>query len=270
MRKAYNEEIMNAENLAQADNRAKNDFKARNMPGYCKPGLYKPLVQDYIDYKKAVMQKIKDHKHNEPAEPYYATMPERFQNYEKMKIAKMESRKMKQGVPYHMPKVSLEYGVDFKKYFEEQQKAFQDQLNIRKAKINKQLNSESQKPQSFVFTSQLNRDKKKHVCASHHHTNEPCEQAKKPKKQQIDNSKAQKTAIEYNTRDYDPGYYLSYKPTPPSKYVEREFVMDENGAVLYEYTRKNPANTLNHMVTENSRVVEEKKFARKSKGLIHN
>lgn len=276
--KAYDDKLKNVQNLAEESDHKRYTFKARSMPEYCRPGLYKKLIQDPVDYWRSKMELIKEMKNSVPPQPYYSTMPERFQVYEKRKLEKQEALKGQfQG--YEKPKHgSLTYGVDFKRYFEGQQLAFARQLLLRKARINQELKNQSQEQQAFAFTTELDPNRKKHNCFLGHE--EPKQMKRKPYKfstNHVHNShknccRLPDSDLEYRKASedaegqheafiYNPADYLQHRSLP-RKIIERDILMNPSEVINCDYARGDQLNSLTNMLTDKSHTLEEPRYLR--------
>lgn len=126
------------------------------MPEYCKPGLYKDLIEDKIEYWKDKRKVINEIRESDNKQPYYTTMPERFQEYEKKKLEKQKNNQEKAYNYTFKPDVKPKHGTDFKEYFEKEQRKFFNQLLQRKKAINENLQRKSTKPIPFNLSVSAN------------------------------------------------------------------------------------------------------------------
>lgn len=134
-------EFMQEVNLADIKTKWHYDapptFKAREMPEYCKPGLYDELVESKYRMMREARDRMKKAREMNEEKPYWSTMPERFQKYEIEKFQKLEDQKNKDlEASKAMRKKKVDTrprDFDWKEHFERQQKEFRDELDQKKA-----------------------------------------------------------------------------------------------------------------------------------------
>ena len=261
------DEFSKAQKLAASAPHNKCTFKAKEVPEFCRPGLYKPLVQDKIDYWKAKFDNIKELKATVPPQPYYSSMHERFQHYEKKKLEKLEAYKNKPKEE-HKSRKSLSYGIDFKKYFNDQQRLFSTQLLERKAKINSEIKRNLKKSEPFKFTSELNPNRRKHNCfpavvegnkfkrprlhrpiLKRRTTRQPSSKIG-TKTENLTNESKQVAFV------YNPAKYLHHESLPRTL-LERNILMTPEEAFNCKYLKDDQCNTINAIHTDQNQDVEK-------------
>ena len=164
--KNYEKEKINIKKKPKIKN-----FKARDMPEYCKPGLYKKLVEDKIKKRKEQKEMNKEliEKRKQKI-PYYSHMPLRFQNYAKKKLMKekyFRNRSLEEENPNFTfkPSITKKEVSNYEEYFKDLYDNFKKDLSKQKSVIYKDLQnkdkSRSLKPFNFLLR---NDERKKHNC----------------------------------------------------------------------------------------------------------